>query len=313
MGGYHYNSGSTIYDTGGHPNIDKYAYASNANATDVGDLQILNQLSYSQSRYGSYQGGSASSTSHGYTMGGYNEASAADGASNACEKIAFATDSGGVDVGDLVLKSANGYGASDGTYGYYAGGGTDGPSPLTYDMIQSLAYASEAKADTTQNLTGVRLRGAAVQSLTYGYTMGGAPLAQTAVATNIIERYQFATTNHGSDVGDLTAASRETGSSSSTTHGYCHGGTTAVAATKINIIEKVQLVASANSTDVGDTMVTKNRMSGSSSTTHGYTHGYVSTSAGSVDITKYSHSSDGNATDVGDLTKPTSASHYAQF
>jgi hypothetical protein len=312
-GGYHWDGGYGLYGTGAHPNIDKWSYASDGNATDAGDLQNLNPLSYSQSLKGSTKGSSASNMTHGYTLGGANDAAGSPGyASHACEKYAFATDSGGVDVGDLILAANATCGHSDGNYGYVCGGATE-TTLLHFDMIQSKNFASEANADTTQNLSAARNRMVACQTLTYGYLLGGAP-STSATATNIIERYQFATTNHCVDVGDLVmGARRESGASSSTTHGYTHAGTTAVAATKINIIEKVQMVATANSTDVADTMVTKTGLTGTSSTTHGYTVGHLTSSAGSVDITKYSHSSDANATDVGDLTKAASASHYAQF
>ena len=313
MGGYHYSDGVAPYRRGGHPNIDKWSYASGVqNATDAGDLENKDPLSYSQSLWGSRAGASASNMTHGYTLGGANDAAGSPGyASHACEKVAFATDSGGADVGDLILATGHSSGHSDGNYGYVCGGCTE-TTVINYDMIQSKSFASEANADTTQNLSAARNRHVSCQTLTHGYLLGGS-YTVTATATDIIERFQFATTNHCVDVGDLIAARRESGSSSSTTYGYTHGGTTAVAATKINIIEKVQMVATANSTDVADTMVTKTGMSGTSSTTHGYTIGHITSSAGSLDITKYSHSSDANATDVGDLTKHTGWSHTAQI
>ena len=61
------------------------------------------------------------------------------------------------------------------------------------------------------------------------------------------------------------------------------------------------MVASANSTDVADMLVSKVGWSGSTSTTHGYAAGHLTSSAGSTDIHKFSHTSDANATDVGDL------------
>jgi hypothetical protein len=316
MGGYHYSDGVAPYRRGAHPNIDKWSYASDGNATDVGDLENKDPLSYSQALWGSTKGSSASNMTHGYTLGGANDAAGSPTspayASHACEKVAFATDSGGADVGDLILAANATCGHSDGNYGYVCGGATE-TTLLHFDMIQSKNFASEANADTTQNLSAARNRMVACQTLTYGYLLGGA-YTTTATATDIIERYQFATTNHCVDVGDLVmGARRESGGSSSLTHGYTHAGTRAVAATKINVIEKVQMVATANSTDVADTMVTKTGMTGTSSTTHGYTVGHLTSSAGAVDITKYSHSSDVNATDVGDLTKPTSNSHTAQF
>ena len=143
--------------------------------------------------------------------------------------------------------------------------------------------------------------------------MGGSEtLTATAVVT--IERFQFATTNHCVDVGDLLGARRESNcGTSSLTHGYTSSGTAAAAATKLNSIEKVQMVATANSTDVADMLIAKAGFSGSSSTTHGYSHGYMNVSAGNDQISKWSFSTDANATDVGNLSKPTAIAQGCQY
>ena len=308
-GGYSYILPLAPYQEGNHTNIDKWSFSSDGNATKVGDLAniVSGRNTSGEADSGSANGASACSDTHGYHIGGWDS----PGASDIMGKWAFATDSDGVDIGDMHDTRSNSSGFSDGNTGYVAGG--DSPPAIT-DMIQSLAFSSDAVADTTQNLSTVRCRAAACQTTTYGYHLGGAETL-TATAVNTIERFQFATTNHAVDVGDLTIGARREAKSgtSSTTHGYVCGGTTAVAATKLNSIEKVQFVATANSTDVADILVSKPALSGQSSTTHGYYAGHITSSAGSDDIAKYSHTSDANATDVGNLTVRTGNAYGAQI
>ena len=76
----------------------------------------------------------------------------------------------------------------------------------------------------------------------------------------------------------------------------------------INVIGKYPFSADANSTDVGDLTSTRYSSAGNSSTTHGYSSGGRENptlpSPVSVYniIDKFPFASDGNATDVGDLT-----------
>ena len=310
LGGYNYISANPdiVYNRGNHPNMDKYAYASDGNATNVGDFANIasGRNVDSQAFQGQATGAGAADGSYGYSFGGWDT----PGASDIIEKVAFASDGNAVDAGDMHDDRAQTTGYSDGNYAYIAGGHN---TSTHTDMIQSFAFSSSAVADTTQNLSAARNRANACQTLTYGYSLGGSEtLTATAVVT--IERFQFATTNHCVDVGDLLGARRESNcQASSTTHGYVACGTTAVAATKLNSIEKVQLVATANSTDVADMLVTTSSMGSSSSTTHGYSHGYLTSSAGNDQISKWSFSADANATDVGNLTKPTADAQGAQY
>ena len=68
--------------------IDKYAFGSNANGTDVGDLVAGRNSGMSNG---------ASSTTHGYQVGGRNSG----GYFNILEKWSFTVDTNATDVGDL--------------------------------------------------------------------------------------------------------------------------------------------------------------------------------------------------------------------
>jgi len=76
--------------------IDKFSFASDGNATYIGNLTT----------YKEYDGSSVSSTTHGYSAGGfYTQPSNA--ASNVIEKFSFTSDGNSVDVGDMVNDGYN--------------------------------------------------------------------------------------------------------------------------------------------------------------------------------------------------------------
>jgi len=89
-------------------------------------------------------------------------------------------------------------------------------------------------------------------------------------------------------------------------HGYVSGGVPPFAYS--NVIEKFSVSADANATDVGDLTESKYGASGQSSSAHGYNSGgtigpmFSAPPTPQVNtIEKWSFSSDGNASDVGDL------------
>lgn len=80
-----------------HPGrIDKFSFASDGNATYIGNLTT----------YKEYDGASVSSTTHGYSAGGfYTQPTFAS--SNIIEKFSFTSDGNSVDVGDMVNGGYN--------------------------------------------------------------------------------------------------------------------------------------------------------------------------------------------------------------
>lgn len=78
--------------------IQKFPFSSTANASDVGDLT-----------YARYGRAGASSTTHGYTIGGY---------SNIIDRFPFASDANATDVGDTDGSTNSTSGHSSTTHGY---------------------------------------------------------------------------------------------------------------------------------------------------------------------------------------------------
>ena len=83
-----------ISPVGNDDPIDKFSFATDGNATDVGDLTVGRQT-----------GAGSSSTTHGYSAGGYGP-----GTSNIIDKFPFSTDANATDVGDLTLGRYQGAG-----------------------------------------------------------------------------------------------------------------------------------------------------------------------------------------------------------
>lgn len=219
--------------------IDKFPFASNANATDVGDLTVV--------RSGSGQ----SSTVSGYVSGG-------DGATNAIDKFPFATDANATNVGSLAVSNSTGAtGHNSETHGYSSGG-----NPGTAKIIQKFPFASDGNAISVGNLTarsssGIGAMTAGQSSDVSGYA-SGAPYG-----SNVIDKFPFASDGNATDVGDLTVSRGDCSGQSSTAFGYTSGGVAPFpATTPNNTIDKFPFAADANATDVGNLTEAKRSTAG---------------------------------------------------
>ena len=143
------------------------------------------------------------------------------------------------------------------------------------------------------------------QGSTSGYRSGG---GSPGDSTNVIDKYPFSSDTNAADVGNLTQARNDCAGSSSGSHGYVSTGQIGVPTSQpqFNTIDKFPFSSDANATDVGDATQTRRASSGHSMETHGYASGGRINSPSNhnnTTIDKHSFSSDGNATDVGDLTQ----------
>ena len=207
--------------------IQKYSMISATDAVDVGNATV--------SKEGCM--GTHSQT-YGYIAGGYP-------AINNISRFPFASDGDSADWADLVVVSSFGFACSDWNngYGYVAHQQTD--------QIQKFPFASQTNSvDTTQNLTVNANHSGSNSSDTHGYTQGGA-----VDPWKHIDKFQFNTSNHATDVGDLVVGRGYLGHSHpcSTTHGFSCGGTnSSVGWAALNTIEKISFASDGNATDHGD-------------------------------------------------------------
>lgn len=285
-----YTSGGDIGSLTYVDTIDKFPFAADANATDVGNLT-----------FGRARIAGQSSLESGYTSGGlsyfggfvYN---------NIIDKFPFATDANATDVGNLTQNKYYVSGQSSPSNGYISGGISSIPSPTSLNTIDKFPFSADANATDVGDLTQARNGPSGQSSLDSGYTSGGA----SPTYVNTIDKFPFSSDGNATDVGDLTGVRFKSSGQSSAVHGYASGG---IAPPSVDIIDKFPFSSDANATDVGNLTQAKNGTAGQSSFDSGYNSG-GSASAGDVNvIDKFPFSSDANATDVGDLsqTRPDAA------
>lgn len=313
---YGYRSGGDVGSYAARNDIQKYSLASDANGTDVGDLNAARSH---------VNGGS--STTHGYAMGGTTSGSGFNGNyTQNIQKWTFASDANASAI--TATLTANRVAGSRGEISdtthaniYLAGGLTGTTAPPSgappdnarMGTIDKFDVSSDTTNATDQgDLTSVRYHLAGHSSSTHGYVSGGSP-PSAANGVNNIEKFPFAASGNATDVGDLTVARRSGAGTSSTVSGY-HAGAYQNHPDQ-SVIDKFPFASDANATDVGDVNGSYHTQHATtaSSTTHGYNAGVAQFGSGNI-IEKYSFSTDGNATDVGDLPvswyAAGSSSHY---
>ena len=275
-----YSHGGETSASGNSNVIEKYSFTANANATDVGDLTAA----------GAYDAG-CHSTTHGYRMG-------SEGV-NVIDKYTFAADANATNVGDMPTRLTNStFGLTSRLNGYNCGGYVTSPSIATIDEINRISFSTDGNAVDVANLATTRIQASGSTDTVNGYVMCGAHGPTHKVQ---VDKFVYATEADATDIGDMTTGGYRTGGCSSLTYGYAHGGSHPPT---VNTIDKFNFAGSFTATDVGD-MVHGAMMglTGSSSTTYGYYSGGTAPGPAQTNIGKYAFASDGNSTDVADLTR----------
>ncbi len=133
-----YSCGGNVWPTSPNSNntIDKFPFASDNNATDVGDLSANGPQ---------YKSGQNNST-HGFASGGWNDAATRI---SAIEQFSFSTDGNATDVGNLSNNVAQGAGTSSTTSGYHAGGNISGPT----STIEKFSFSDTSTTTNVGNLS----------------------------------------------------------------------------------------------------------------------------------------------------------------
>ena len=291
---YSFQGSTSGYTSGGQFGsnvVDKFPFASDGNATDVGDLTV-----------GRYAVAGQSSTASGYTSGGL--VAPTNSASDVIDKFPFSSDANATDVGNLTAATWNIAGQSSGDNGYISGGNPY-DTPTILNIIEKFPFSSDGNATDVGDMTVARYEAVGQSSTDNGYTSGGnnPPTGRL----NVIDKFPFSSDGNATDVGDLTVARSRSSGQSSADHGYMSGGIDpTLSPTSSDVIDKFPFSSDANATDVGNLTSTNFDIAGQSSTANGYSTG--AGGGGGNKIEKFSFSSDGNATDVGDLSTPSNRS-----
>ena len=275
--------------------IDKFPFASDGNATDVGDLS---------ENYVQRQTSGSSSSSNGYVAGGEGTFlySPSGARTDRIDKFPFSADGNASDIANLAAAVSYAGGNSSSTHGYCTGGSLN-PSPpgppytRNEDAIQKYSFSSDGNASDVANLLAANTRHGGQSSPTHGYAAGGGTAPS---GLNVIQKFTFASDANATDVGDLLSNNYYPfGGNSSLTHGYVEGGPN-----NLNVIQKFPFSSDTNASDVGDLSQGRNSGTGQNSGSSGYVSGgltfppYVAVNT----IEKFPFSADTNAADVGDLT-----------
>jgi len=258
--------------------IDKFPFASDSfTASDVGDLTA-----------GSYLGAGASSSTHGYTAGGFPAQSRID-------KFSFTSDSNAVDGGELPGVRYYNSGASSTTHGYSVGG--DGGA----EAILKFPFTSDTTStDVGETFNSTTCGAASASSITHGYAAGGSP---TPSQGTTIQKFPFSSDTSASDVGELIQGAMSSAGQNSATHGYRSGGPSSTGP-----IEKYPFAADTPSSDVGELIISSGSdrnvgtlAGGSSSTACGYVLGREIPAVNAC-VQRFSFAADVDAIGVGSLS-----------
>ena len=281
VGAYKFQGDTYAWRIGGGTGgirIERYPFASQTNATDVGACLAYGSLSCV---------GGAKSKTHGFRVGGDSTGS------TPIDKFVFTSGTPTVtDHGDLATGVYGAACAGNGDYIWKAGGYASGG---LIDDIEKFATATDSNATKTGDLnTGVVYLAGGQSSETNGYMAGG-HTGNYGPSSSPIRKWSFAQDGNSTSTASLYQNQSYTSSNSSTTHGYAHGGYPG-----INVIQKFTFAADNNATDVGDLVVAGDYCIGSSSNTHGYCAGNRNSPQNTIE--RYSFSADGNSTDWADLS-----------
>ena len=246
------------YTSGGVPFsnvIDKFPFAVDANATDVGDLTA-----------GKEQPSGQSSAESGYTSGGYDAGPTIN--TSVIDKFPFASDANATNIGSLSEVVYQNQGNSSSENGYSVGGTS--PSATDNTRINKFPFASDANATYSADLYIGQRAGSGQSSSEYGYSSGG--INPTGLYGNVIQKFPFAADTNATDVGDLTTGNFLTNKGqSSETHGYVTGSRTGFN------VQKFSFASDGNAATYGT--VASSAGAGQSSTENGFISG------GGADIT----------------------------
>lgn len=250
--------------------IDRYSFASDDNAVNIGNLLVTKEQASGQR-----------SSTYAYTAGGVLPA-----ATNQIEKFEFFNETNVIDVGDLVNSTFRNAGHSSTTDGYISGGRVN-------TITQKFPFSTDTNATNVgtllYNLDYVS--GLSSFENNSAYVTGGFP-----PGADYIQKFPFSNESTSTLIGSLTVARYWHSSQSGFLYGYTFGTPTIA---YNNIIDKFPFSAEVPSTEVGYLLNGTYEVSGSSSQTHIYaTAGYPTSNI----IQKWPQISDANATDVGDLT-----------
>jgi len=270
--------------------IYRYSFTSDGNATDHANAftTLLNPMA-------------CRSETYGYILGG--RTAPPEVYVDHVTKFLFASSNNATDVANLTQARGMGFTSSNATHGYCVGGYVGAPAPSNHwNIIDKHDFSAGTNSTDVGDLTSVWSSGCSLVSSTYGYAAGGSKTSWAQTAD--IDKWSMVSDGNGTDVGDLVHNHYYGAGVSSETYGYACAGKNG--SPVIHDIDKMSFASDSSATAYSGTLTGAPGhavgVSASSSSTHGYcTGGGTSAGVSSNIIDKFSYSSEGNASDVGDL------------
>ncbi len=276
--------------------IERHSFTSDGNAEDMGEFTSLRtNMATNSPDFG-----------YGYCAGGQ-----APAYSDIIERFPTTASPGGADGADVGELSRTLSQMSMGTIGSAAKGIIAGgySPPGTSDQIEVFTMASPStSSDTGSELTTGRYSCAGGESDTQLFCMAGvraSPSVTGVLDVEIINKTTYAAADSGNELTSSAFYDGGDDATQSDVAAYKQGGQTPPG-TNIDVIQKAAFASPYPVTDVGNLAIGGARylVTGSSSTTHGYGTGGENpgspAATASSTIEKFSYSSDGNSTDVGE-------------
>ena len=237
----------------------------------------------------------------GVAAGGNNPA-----AIDTIEYITIPTQGNSIDFGNLTATRQSQPGGTGSSTRGVIGGGQDGGSPTTLNIIEFITFATTGNALDFGDLTAARRQPATTGSQTRGIFSGGGPST-----VNTMDYVTIASTGNAVDFGDLSVARKGAKAASSPTRSLIVGGVSSP--TDLNTIDYVTTSTLGNAQDFGDTTQARYNLGAVSSKTRAVIMGgYRSSPAAGVNTIEYvTIATRGNAMEFGDLTEAIYAAQHA--
>ena len=236
----------------------------------------------------------------GVAAGGNNPA-----AIDTIEYITIPTQGNSIDFGNLTATRQSQPGGTGSSTRGVIGGGQDGGSPTTLNIIEFITFATTGNASDFGDLTAARRQPAVTGSQTRGIFSGGGPST-----VNTMDYVTIASTGNAVDFGDLSVARKGAKAASSPTRSLIVGGVSSP--TDLNTIDYVTTSTLGNAQDFGDTTQARYNLGAVSSKTRAVIiGGYRSSPAAGVNTIEYvTIATRGNAVNFGDLTEAIYAAQH---
>ena len=222
--------------------LEYITIATTGNGTDFGDLSTNRSATsgLGDGTYGLFCGGATSY----YNQTGNNV--------NTIDYITVASPGNATDFGDLVYARFYTCAASDGTYGFIAGGLNATGNGSETNKIDVVTTATPGNATTFGNLDDYISRPAACSNETRMLISGGRD--GSGNRKNVIQYITTASASNATDFGDLTEVRGECKATNNATRAVIAGGYGASAS--LNSIDYVTIATTGNASDFGDLTTT---------------------------------------------------------